>query len=138
MDAALYDLSPPKVTTLYAIPAWHDRIHLGEDDVRYPSAGVAERCGTRETALCSSSVRMDDACHCAQHGTYDRERREGKEVALNELPPWTEDKIKVFPVVRVPFPPFRFRLILRAPYPPSHVFPPFRNTLSTLCPSAPF
>jgi hypothetical protein len=24
---------------------------------------------------------------------------EGKEVPLNELPPWTEDKIKVLPVV---------------------------------------
>ena len=88
MDAALYDLSPPKVTTLYAIPAWHDLIHFGEDDVRYPSAGVAERRGTRESALYSSSVRMDDACRCAQHGTYDQERREGKEVPLNELPPW--------------------------------------------------
>jgi xanthine dioxygenase len=37
---------------------------------------------------------------------------ERKEVALNELPPWTEDKIKVFPVVRVPFPPFLFHLFL--------------------------
>jgi hypothetical protein len=62
-------------------------IHLREDDVRYLSAGVAERRGTRESALCSSSVRMDDACHSAQCGTYDRERREGKEVPLNELPP---------------------------------------------------
>ena len=49
---------------------------------------------------------MDDACHCAQHGTWDRERREGKEVSLNELPTRTEDKTKVFPMVRVPFPPF--------------------------------
>src|SRR5258707_3613578 len=27
-------------------------------------------------------------------------------LTLNELPPWTEDKMKVLPVVRVPFPPF--------------------------------
>ncbi len=74
-----------------------------------PSAGVAERRGTRESALCSSSVRMDDACRCTQHGTYDQKARE---VPLNELPPWTEDNIKVFPVVRVPFPPSLLRLFL--------------------------
>ncbi len=55
---------------------------------------------------------MDDTCGCAQHGTWDRERREGKEVALNELPPWTEDNIKVLPVVRALFFPFPFRLFL--------------------------
>src|SRR5258708_39178878 len=40
--------------------------------------------------------------------------------------------------MRAPFPPFllrQFLVTLRAPYPSNQVFPPFRNTLSTLCPT---
>jgi hypothetical protein len=43
------------------------------------------------------------------HSTRLTIESEGKEVPLDELPPWTEDKIKVLPVVRSvlsPFPPF--------------------------------
>jgi len=48
----------------------------------------------------------------AEHSTGLTTESEGKEVPLSELPPWTEDKIKVFPVVRAPFLPFPFRLFL--------------------------
>jgi hypothetical protein len=37
----------------------------------------------------------------AAHSTGLVIESEGKELPLEELPPWMEDKIKVFPVVRV-------------------------------------
>ncbi len=51
----------------------------------------------------------------AAHSTGLTVESEGREVALNELPRWTEDKIKVFPVVRASFLPFPFRLFLVIP-----------------------
>jgi hypothetical protein len=39
----------------------------------------------------------------AAHSTGLAIESEGKELALSSLPPWTEDKVKVFPMVRAPF-----------------------------------
>jgi hypothetical protein len=42
----------------------------------------------------------------AAHSTGLAIKSEGKECSLSELPPWTEDKIKVYPAVRFLFFPF--------------------------------
>jgi len=39
----------------------------------------------------------------AAHSTGLAIESESKELASSGLPPWTEDKVKVFPMVRAPF-----------------------------------
>ncbi|KAH9958966.1 hypothetical protein BC827DRAFT_1269185 [Russula dissimulans] len=118
IDAALYDLSPPKVTTLYAIhvpqgPQQTCRYDDGTgDELPVPLGTTAFVSGKTmfdilPPALQSVAVRarVRYAPHpyvwmtpAAAHSTGLAIETEGKERPLNELPPWTEDKIRVFPV----------------------------------------
>ncbi|KAH9009527.1 hypothetical protein EDB84DRAFT_1546542 [Lactarius hengduanensis] len=88
MDAALYDLLPPKVTTLYALrvpegPQQVCRYDDGTgDELPIPLGATAFASGRTITGLALES--------------------EGKEVPLDQLPPWTEDKIQVLPAVLHP------------------------------------
>jgi xanthine dioxygenase len=132
MDAALYDLSPSKVTTLYAI-----RVPQGPKQTCPYDNGTGDTLpvplGTttfisgktmfdilpRVSQSVGVRARVRYAPHpfewmtpAAVHSTGLTIESEGKEVALNELPPWTEDKIKVSPVVRAPFLPFPFPMFL--------------------------
>ncbi|KAH9980626.1 taurine catabolism dioxygenase [Russula compacta] len=117
MDAALYDLSPPKVTTLYAIhvpqgPKQTCRYDDGTGDVLpVPLGTTAFVSGRtmfdilpRELQSIAVRARVRYAPHpfvwmspASAHSTGLAMENEGKEVPLDQLPPWTEDKIKVFP-----------------------------------------
>lgn len=120
IDAALYDLSPPRVTTLYAITVPQG---LGQtcryddgtgDTLPVPLGTTAFVSGKtmfdilpRELQSVAVRARVRYAPHpyvwmsaAAAHSTGLAIESEGKELPLGELPPWTEDKIKVFPVVR--------------------------------------
>jgi hypothetical protein len=120
MDAALYDLSPPNVTTLYGIrvpqgPKQICRYDDGTGDtLPVPLGTTAFVSGKtmfdilpRELQSVAVRARVRYAPHpfewmkpAAAHSTGLTIESEGKEVPLNELPPWTEDKIQVLPVVR--------------------------------------
>jgi hypothetical protein len=120
MDAALYDLFPPKVTTLYGIqvprgPKQICRYDDGTGDtLPVPLGTTAFVSGKtmfdilpRELQSVAVRARVRYAPHpfewmkpAGAHSTGLTIESEGKEVPLNELPPWTEDKIKVLPVVR--------------------------------------
>ena len=120
MDAALYDLSPPKVTTLYSIqvpqgPKQICRYDDGTGDtLPVPLGTTAFVSGKtmfdilpRNLQSVAVRARVRYAPHpfewmkpAAAHSTGLTIESEGKEVPFNELPTWTEDKIKVLPVVR--------------------------------------
>jgi hypothetical protein len=120
IDAALYDLSPPKVTTLYGIqipqgPKQTCRYDDGTGDtLPVPLGTTAFVSGKtmfdilpRELQSVAVRARVRYAPHpyewmtpAAAHSTGLKIESEGKEVPLNELTPWSEDKVKVFPVVR--------------------------------------
>ena len=122
IDAALYDLFPPKVTTLYAVRVpggpqqicrYDDGTH---DELPVPLGTTAFVSGRTmfdilPHALQSVAVRarVRYAPHpyvwmspAAAHSTGLAIESEGKELPLDRLPPWSEDKVQVFPAVRVP------------------------------------
>ncbi|KAI0297594.1 hypothetical protein B0F90DRAFT_1738410 [Multifurca ochricompacta] len=106
IDAALYDLSPPRVTTLYAIivpqgPPQTCRYDDGTGDELTTMFDILPR----ELKSVAVRAKVRYAPHpyvwmapAAAHSTGLAIETEGKEHALDELPPWTEDRIKVFPV----------------------------------------
>jgi len=118
IDAALYELSPPKVTTLYAIqvpqgPPQTCRYDDGTgDELPVPLGTTAFVSGKtmfdmlpRELQSVAVRARIRYAPHpyvwmapAAAHSTGLAIESEGKELPLSELPPWSEDKVKVFPV----------------------------------------
>ncbi|KAI9510760.1 alpha-ketoglutarate dependent xanthine dioxygenase [Russula earlei] len=118
IDAALYDLSPPKVTTLYAIhvpqgPQQTCRYDDRTGDVLPVPLGTTAFVSGRTMfdilprVLQSVAVRarVRYAPHpyvwmapAAAHSTGLAIETEGKERPLAELPSWVEDKVKVFPV----------------------------------------
>jgi xanthine dioxygenase len=118
-DAALYELSPPKVTTLYAIhvpegPQQTCRYDDGTgDELLVPLGTTAFVSGKtmfdmlpRDLQSLTVRARVRYAPHpfvwmppAAAHSTGLAIESEGKELSLSELPPWAEDKIKVLPVV---------------------------------------
>ena len=122
IDAALYELSPPKVTTLYAVrvprgPQQLCRYDDGTgDELPVPLGTTAFVSGKTmfdmlPRALQSLAVRarVRYAPHpyvwmspAAAHSTGLAIESEGKELTLDQLPPWTEDKVTVLPVVRAP------------------------------------
>ena len=122
IDAALYELSPPRVTTLYAIqvpqgPPQTCRYDDGTGDVLpVPLGTTAFVSGKtmfdmlpRELQSVAVRARIRYAPHpyvwmapAAAHSTGLAIESEGKELPLSELPPWSEEKVKVFPVVRTP------------------------------------
>ena len=123
MDAALYELSPPKVTTLYAIhvpqgPHQTCRYDDGTGDaLAVPLGATAFVSGKttfdilpRELQSVAVRAKVRYAPHpyvwmspAAAHSTGLAIESEGKELPLGELPPWTEDKVKVYPAVCAPF-----------------------------------
>ncbi|KAF8753723.1 Alpha-ketoglutarate dependent xanthine dioxygenase [Rhizoctonia solani] len=102
IDAALYDLSPPKVTTLYAI-----NVPAGEHQTcRYDDGTGDELSVPLGTTAFVSGLQLRYAPHpyvwmAPAHAmpTGLGIESEGLELPLNELPPWEKEKIKVFPVV---------------------------------------
>ncbi|KAH8989577.1 hypothetical protein EDB92DRAFT_2115273 [Lactarius akahatsu] len=117
MDAALYDLLPPKVTTLYALrvpqgPQQVCRYDDGTgDELPIPLGATAFVSGRtmfdilpRPLQSVAVRARVRYAPHpyvwmgpVAAHSTGLALESEGKEVSLDQLPPWTEDKIQVLP-----------------------------------------
>jgi xanthine dioxygenase len=119
MDAALYDLSPPRVTTLYGLVVPHGspqtcRYDDGTgDELTVPLAATAFVSGKTmfdilPGELKSLAVRMK--VKYAPHPfvwmspasaipTGLGIESEGLEVPLEGLPPWEEAKIKTFPAV---------------------------------------
>ena len=120
IDAALYDLAPPKVTTLYGI-----LVPRGERQVCRYDDGTGDvldvPLGT--TAFVSGKTMFDilprelksvavrakvryaphpyvwmATAHAKSTGLGIED--EGLEMPLDELPPWEEAKVKVLPVVR--------------------------------------
>ncbi|KAH9158761.1 hypothetical protein EDB89DRAFT_2197607 [Lactarius sanguifluus] len=117
MDAALYDLLPPKVTTLYALrvprgPQQVCRYDDGTgDELPIPLGATAFVSGRtmfdilpRPLQSVGVRARVRYAPHpyvwmgpAAAHSTGLALESEGKEVPLDQLPPWTEDRIQVLP-----------------------------------------
>jgi hypothetical protein len=125
IDAALYDLNPPKVTTLYAItvpqgPKQVCRYDDGSGDELEVPLGTTSFVSGKvmfdilPPELKSLAVRSKvkyaphpyvwmASSHAMSTGLGIE--TEGLELPPNELPPWEESKVKVFPIVRflVPF-----------------------------------
>lgn len=119
IDAALYDLSPPKVTTLYGLkvpsgPPQTLRYDDGTGEELPVPLGTTAFISTRTTfnslpkTLQSLAVRtkVKYAPHPYVWMAPARSRStglgletEGKELALSELPEWEESKIKIFPML---------------------------------------
>jgi hypothetical protein len=121
IDAALYDLSPPKVTTLYGIrvpkgPQQTCRYDDGTgDELPVPLGTTAFVSGKTmfdilPADLKSLAVRSKliyaphpyvwmSLAHAMPTGLGIE--LEGLELPLAELPPWDESKIKVYPMVRI-------------------------------------
>jgi len=120
IDAALYDLNPPKVTTLYAInvPQGLNQVCRYDDgsgdELEVPLGATAFVSGKTmfdilPPELKSFAVRSKvkyaphpyvwmAPSHAMSTGLGIE--TEGLELSLNELPPWEESKVKVFPIVR--------------------------------------
>ena len=121
MDAALYDLSPPKVTTLYGIsvpqgPKQVCRYDDGTgDELEVPLGTTAFVSGKTMFEILPpelKSLAVRSRAKYAPHpfvwmaparakSTGLGIETEGLEMSLDELPPWDESKIQVLPLVRL-------------------------------------
>ncbi|KAF8899416.1 taurine catabolism dioxygenase [Infundibulicybe gibba] len=119
IDAALYDLSPPRVTTLYGItvpkgPSQVCRYEDGTgDELPVPLGTTAFVSGRTMFDLLPpelKSLAVRSRVKYSPHpyvwmapahalSTGLGIESEGLELPLNELPPWEESKCKVFPIV---------------------------------------
>jgi xanthine dioxygenase len=119
MDAALYDLCPPKVTTLYAInvpagPRQTVRYDDGTgDELQVPLGTTAFASGRtmfdilpRKLKSLAVRTKVKYAPHpyiwmASAHAvpTGLGLETEGLELPLDQLPAWKESKVKVYPVV---------------------------------------
>ena len=120
IDAALYDLSPPRVTTLYAV-----RVPQGASQIcRYDDGTGDELQVPLGTTAFVSGKTMFDILPPEYKSLAVRSRvkyaphpyvwmapahamptglgieSEDLELQLDQLPPWDESKVKIFPVVR--------------------------------------
>lgn len=120
IDAALYDLLPPKVTTLYAVrvpggpqqvcrydDGTHDELPVPLGTTAFVSGRTMFDILPRALQSVAVRARVRYAPHpyvwmspAAAHSTGLAIESEGKELALDKLPPWEEEKVCVFPVVR--------------------------------------
>ena len=120
IDAALYDLSPPRVTTLYGITVPHGprqvcRYDDGTgDELEVPLGTTAFVSGKTMFDILPpelKSLAVRSRVKYAPHpyvwmapahakSTGLGIETEGLEMSWDELPPWEEKKIKVFPLVR--------------------------------------
>ena len=121
IDAALYDLNPPRVTTLYGVkvpegPSQVCRYDDGTgDELPVPLGTTAFVSGKTMFNILPpeyKSLAVRSRIKYAPHpyvwmaparamSTGLGIETEGLEVPLNELPPWEESKTKVFPLVSV-------------------------------------
>ena len=121
IDAALYDLSPPKVTTLYGItvPQGEPQVVRYDeetgDELKVPLGTTAFVCGKTMFEILPpelKSLAVRSKVKYAPHPyvwmapakakpTGLGIETDGLEMPANELPPWEESKIKVFPIVSV-------------------------------------
>lgn len=119
IDAALYDLEPPKVTTLYGLkvprgPSQICRYDDGTgDELPVPLGTTAFVCGATMFDILPpelKSLAVRSKVRYAPHPyVWMAPARsnttglglltENKELALSELPEWSEDKIKVLPML---------------------------------------
>lgn len=119
MDAALYDLSPPKVTTLYGIkvpqgPKQICRYDDGTgDELEVPLGTTAFISGRTMFDILPpelKSLAVRSRVKYAPHpyvwmapahakATGLGIETEGLEMPLDELPSWEESKVKIFPLV---------------------------------------
>jgi hypothetical protein len=120
IDAALYDLNPPRVTTLYGltVPAGAAQVCRYDDGtgdaLAVPLGTTAFVSGRTMFEILSpalKSVAVRARVRYAPHpyvwmapahamSTGLGIESEGLELPLDELPEWNEAKVKVFPVVR--------------------------------------
>lgn len=120
IDAALYDLNPPKVTTLYGLKVPKgDRQTCRYDDgtgdeLSVPLGTTAFASGRTMFGILPKeykSLAVRTQVKYAPHpyiwmaparamSTGLGIECEGRELPLDELPPWEESKIKVLPMVR--------------------------------------
>ncbi|OWZ31670.1 taurine catabolism dioxygenase TauD [Cryptococcus neoformans c45] len=118
IDAALYGLSPPKVTTLYAVkvpkgPYQICRYDDGTgDELKVPLGGTAFASGKNMFDVLSDelkSLAVRTKVEYAPHPYVWMSRAhalptglglesEGLEMSLEELPEWEESKVKIFPM----------------------------------------
>jgi xanthine dioxygenase len=121
IDAALYDLSPPKVTTLFAI-----HVPKGPKQVCRYDDGSGDEIGVPlgTTAFVSGKTMFDNLPkHLKSLAVRSKIKyaphpyvwmaparslptglgmeTEGLEIPLHKLPAWEESKIKIFPAVRL-------------------------------------
>jgi xanthine dioxygenase len=121
MDAALYDLEPPKVTTLYglAVPTGPKQVCRYDDgtgdELEVPLGTTAFVSGKTMFEILPpelKSLAVRSKVKYAPHpfvwmaparakSTGLGIETEGLEMPLNELPPWEESKIKISPLVRL-------------------------------------
>ncbi|KZS93511.1 Clavaminate synthase-like protein [Sistotremastrum niveocremeum HHB9708] len=119
IDAALYDLSPPKVTTLYAVkvPAGQPQVCRYDDgtgdELKVPLGTTAFTSGATTFDILPpeyKSLAVRAKVRYAPHpyvwmapahalSTGLGIESEGLEVPLNELPAWEESKVKTFPML---------------------------------------
>lgn len=131
MDAALYDLSPPVVTTLYSVsvpkgPRQICRYDDGTgDELEVPLATTAFVSGKTMFDILPSelkSLAVRSSAKYAPHpyvwmatahakSTGLGMETEGLETPFDELPPWDESKVKTHPIVRDGFVIFWLRML---------------------------
>lgn len=119
MDAALYDLSPPRVTTLYGIsvPKGDKQVCRYDDgtgdEVEVPLGTTAFVSGRTMFEILPpelKSLAVRSSVTYAPHpfvwmaparakSTGLGIETEGLEMPLAQLPPWEESKVKIYPVV---------------------------------------
>ena len=121
IDAALYDLSPPKVTTLYGItvPQGDPQVVRYDDEtgdeLKVPLGTTAFVCGKTMFEILPpdlKSLAVRSKVKYAPHpyvwmaparanSTGLGIETEGLELPLDELPPWEEARRKTLPLVRM-------------------------------------
>jgi len=119
IDAALYDLDPPKVTTLYGlkVPQGDPQVVRYDDgtgdELKVPLGTTSFVSGSTmfeilppELKSLAVRAKVRYAPHpyvwmapTSSNSTGLGLVTEGKELDLSELPEWSEDKIKVFPML---------------------------------------
>lgn len=120
IDAALYDLSPPKVTTLYGIQVPNGPMQVcryddgTNDELPVPLGTTAFVSGKtmfdilpKDLKSVAVRAKVKYAPHpyvwmapARANSTGLGIETEGHELPLDELPTWEESKVKILPVVR--------------------------------------
>ena len=123
IDAALYDLSPPKVTTLYglSVPRGSKQVCRYDDgtgdELEVPLGTTAFVSGRTmfeilppelKSLAVRSKVRYAPHPYVWMAPAHAKStglgiENEGLEMSLDELPPWEESKIKTLPIVSAYF-----------------------------------